>query len=94
MQDVSGAVSRIAMAYVQEVHEEHRDAGYFPLSTRVHCPAARGWDRIPPGGCQPPENLRGRCVSAIEQYHAEYGTEPNALVIDTTGQIIAGYQTG
>ena len=41
-----------------------------------------------------PEDLRGRCVRAIEQYRAEYGTEPNALVIDTTGHIIASYQTG
>jgi hypothetical protein len=41
-----------------------------------------------------PEDLRGRCVRAIEQYRAEYGTEPNALVITTTGEIIASYQSG
>ena len=40
------------------------------------------------------EALRGRCVDAIEQYRAEHGTEPNALVIETTGKIIASYQSG
>ena len=41
-----------------------------------------------------PEELRGRCVRAIEQYRAEYGMEPNALVIATTGNILASYQSG
>ena len=41
-----------------------------------------------------PEELRNRCVRAIEQYRAAYSTEPNALVINTTGHIIASYQTG
>jgi len=33
-------------------------------------------------------------VSAIEQYRAKYGTAPNALVIATTGEIIASSQGG
>ncbi len=40
------------------------------------------------------EDLRARCVEAIERYRAEHGTAPNALVIETTGQILATYQTG
>jgi thioredoxin 1 len=41
-----------------------------------------------------PEDLRVRCVEAIERYRAEHGTAPNSLVIATTGQVIASYQTG
>jgi hypothetical protein len=40
------------------------------------------------------EDLRVRCVGAIERYQAEHGTSPNVLVIETTGQILATYQTG
>jgi hypothetical protein len=40
------------------------------------------------------EDLRVRCVEAIERYRAEHGTAPNSLVIETTGQVIATYQTG
>jgi hypothetical protein len=40
------------------------------------------------------EDLKARCLEAIERYRAEHGTEPNALVIETSGQIIASYQTG
>jgi hypothetical protein len=40
------------------------------------------------------EDLRVRCVEAIEQYRAEHGSAPNSLVIETTGQVIASYQTG
>ncbi len=41
-----------------------------------------------------PEDLRVRCLEAIERYRAEHGTAPNALVIETTGHILASYQTG
>jgi hypothetical protein len=41
-----------------------------------------------------PEDLRVRCVEAIERYRAEHGTVPNRLVIETTGRVIATYQTG
>jgi hypothetical protein len=40
------------------------------------------------------EDLRLRCVEAIKRYQAEHGTAPNTLVIETTGQVIATYQTG
>ncbi len=40
------------------------------------------------------EDLRVRCVEAIERYRAEHGIAPNSLVIETTGQVIATYQTG
>lgn len=40
------------------------------------------------------EDLRARCVEAMEQYRAEYGTAPNSLVIETSGQVIATYQSG
>ncbi len=40
------------------------------------------------------EDLRVRCLEAIEHYQAEHGTAPNALVIETTGNILASYQTG
>jgi hypothetical protein len=40
------------------------------------------------------EDLRVRCVEAIERYRTEHGTAPNSLVIETTGQVIATYQTG
>jgi hypothetical protein len=40
------------------------------------------------------EDLRVRCVAAIERYQAEHGSAPNSLVIATTGQVIATYQTG
>jgi hypothetical protein len=40
------------------------------------------------------EDLRLRCLEAIERYRAEHGTAPNALVIETTGNILASYQTG
>jgi hypothetical protein len=39
-------------------------------------------------------DLRVRCLEAIERYLAEHGTAPNALTIETTGQILASYQTG
>jgi hypothetical protein len=41
-----------------------------------------------------PEDLRVRCLEAIERYRAEHGTAPNSLIIETTGQVIATYQTG
>jgi hypothetical protein len=41
-----------------------------------------------------PKDLQARCLEAIERYRAEHGTAPNALVIETTGQILATYQTG
>jgi hypothetical protein len=40
------------------------------------------------------EDLQVRCVEAIERYRAEHGTAPNSLVIETTGHVIATYQTG
>jgi thioredoxin 1 len=40
------------------------------------------------------EDLRVRCVEAIERYRAEHGTVPNSLVIKTTGQVIATSQSG
>lgn len=40
------------------------------------------------------EDLRLRCLEAIERYRAEHGSAPNALVIETTGHIRASYQTG
>jgi hypothetical protein len=40
------------------------------------------------------EDLRVRCVEAVERYRAEHGTAPNSLVIKTTGQVIATYQIG
>jgi hypothetical protein len=40
------------------------------------------------------EDLRARCVAAIERYRAEHGTAPNSLVIETTGHILATYQSG
>jgi hypothetical protein len=40
------------------------------------------------------EDLRVRCVEAIEQYRAEHGSAPNSLVIEITGQIIATFQSG
>jgi hypothetical protein len=39
------------------------------------------------------EDLRVRCVAAIERYRAEHGTAPNRLVIETTGQVLATSQT-
>jgi hypothetical protein len=41
-----------------------------------------------------PEDLRVRCLGAIERYRAEHGTAPNALTIETTGNILASDQTG
>ena len=41
-----------------------------------------------------PEDLRVRCVEAIERYRAEHGTAPNSLVIEATGHVIATYQSG
>ena len=41
-----------------------------------------------------PEDLRVRCVEALERYRAEHGIAPNSLVIATTGEVIASYQTG
>jgi hypothetical protein len=35
------------------------------------------------------EDLRVRCVAAIERDRAGHGTAPNRLVIETTGQVIA-----
>jgi hypothetical protein len=40
------------------------------------------------------EDLRVRCVEAIEHYRAEHGTAPNGLVIETTGHVIATYHSG
>jgi hypothetical protein len=40
------------------------------------------------------QDLRVRCLEAIERYRAEHGMAPNRLVIETTGQVIATYQTG
>ena len=40
------------------------------------------------------DDLRVRCLEAIRQYQAEHGTTPNALAIETSGQILASYQTG
>jgi hypothetical protein len=40
------------------------------------------------------EDLRARCVEAVERYQAEHGTAPNSLVIETAGRVIATYQTG
>ncbi len=40
------------------------------------------------------EDLRARCLEAIERYRAQHGTAPNALVIETTGNVLASYQTG
>jgi uncharacterized protein YeaC (DUF1315 family) len=40
------------------------------------------------------EDLRVRCLEAIERYRAEHGTAPNRMVIETTGQVLATYQTG
>jgi hypothetical protein len=39
------------------------------------------------------EDLRVWCLEAIEWYRAEHGTAPNSLVIETTGRVIATYQT-
>jgi hypothetical protein len=33
-------------------------------------------------------------VEAIARYRAEHGIAPNSLVIATTGQVLASYQTG
>jgi hypothetical protein len=41
-----------------------------------------------------PEDLQRRCLEAIKRYQAEHGSAPNALVIETSGQILASYQTG
>ncbi len=40
------------------------------------------------------EDLRARCLEAIERYRAEHGAEPTSLVIESTGNIIATYQGG
>jgi hypothetical protein len=40
------------------------------------------------------EDLRVRCLEAIERYRAEHGSAPNALTIKTTGHVLASYQTG
>jgi hypothetical protein len=40
------------------------------------------------------EDLRVRCLEAMEWYRTEHGTAPNSLVIETTGRVIATYQTG
>jgi hypothetical protein len=40
------------------------------------------------------EDLRLRCLEAIERYRAEHGRASNALVIETTGNILASDQTG
>jgi hypothetical protein len=40
------------------------------------------------------EDLQRRCLEAIKRYQAEHGSAPNALVIETSGQILASYQTG
>jgi hypothetical protein len=33
------------------------------------------------------EDLRTRCLEAIERYRAEHGMAPNALVIESTGLV-------
>ena len=48
----------------------------------------------PVDACSLSEDLQIRCLDAIARYQAEYGRAPNALVIDTSGQILASYQTG
>ncbi len=40
------------------------------------------------------EDLRVQCLEAMERYQAEHSSAPNALVIETTGHILASYQTG
>jgi hypothetical protein len=40
------------------------------------------------------EDLRVRCVAAIERSRSEQGAAPNRPVIETTGQVIATSQTG
>jgi hypothetical protein len=40
------------------------------------------------------EDLRVRCLEAIERCRAEHGTAPNRLVIETTGRVTATSQTG
>jgi hypothetical protein len=40
------------------------------------------------------EDLKIRCLEAIERYRAEHGRAPNALVIETSGRILASEQTG
>jgi hypothetical protein len=40
------------------------------------------------------EDLKIRCLEAIERYRAEYGAAPNALVIEASGRILASEQTG
>ncbi len=40
------------------------------------------------------EDIRVRCLAAIERYRAEHGTAPNALVIESTGHSLASAQTG
>jgi hypothetical protein len=40
------------------------------------------------------EDLRVRCLAAIERYRAEQGAAPNRPVIETTGRVTATDQTG
>jgi hypothetical protein len=40
------------------------------------------------------EDLRVRCREAIGRYRAKHGSAPNALVIETTGNMLASNQTG
>jgi hypothetical protein len=40
------------------------------------------------------EDLRVRCLEAIERYRAEHGTAPSALVMESAGHILASDQTG
>jgi hypothetical protein len=40
------------------------------------------------------EALRVWCLEAIERYRAEHGSAPNTLTIETTGHVLASYQTG
>jgi hypothetical protein len=40
------------------------------------------------------EDLRVRCVAAIERSRAEHGTAPNALVMERAGHLLASDHTG
>jgi hypothetical protein len=40
------------------------------------------------------EDLRVRCLAAIDRYWAKHGTALNRLVIESTGYILASDQTG
>jgi hypothetical protein len=67
------------------------------MSPRVHGPAREGgtfgtFDPVDADSLC--EDIRVRCLAAIERYRAEHGTAPKALVIESTGHILASDQTG